>query len=305
MIGKANENNLIWIDLEGSEVARACLTHGHEIVAICRSNRSGEKAKLLGCTVLPGDITKPETYGGALKNVDIVIDAVGTGLPKRITRRKARTMGESQLRFTRGLISACSAARVEKLLLTVGSHLFVPADPNDWAVETNPPLFKGFARTVADVWTEYDKLCSESGIVIRCHPGFVYGPGSWFRNQLVLSIKRWGKPQMIGDGQNYCPYVCAEDVGEGYRLAAEEGQPNEDYIFAAAPARQIDFVNLTSRLLGGKEIRSGLPLWLSRIIVGEVLTEAMTISVRASSKKAKQELGWLPKYPTVDALKID
>jgi nucleoside-diphosphate-sugar epimerase len=284
----------------GGEIAKTCLAHGHEITAICRSNKSVEKARHLGCTALLGDITKPESYKNAFKSADVVIDAVGTGLPKRITRRRARAIGQFQLRMTRELVDACSAAKVEKLLLTVGSHLFAPADPNDWAVETNPPLFKGFAKTMTKIWPEYDKLCRKSRIVIRCHPGFVYGPGSWFRDQLVASIKKLGKPQMIGDGQNFCPYIYAVDIAEGYRLAAERAHPVDDYIFAAQPAKQIDFVNLASRLLGGKEIKSGLSTWLAKIIVGEVLVEAMTLSVRARSNKAKQELGWLPKYPTIE-----
>ena len=104
---------------------------------------------------------------------------------------------------------------------------------------------------------------------------------------------------MIGRGQNYCPYVHSEDLGEGYLLAAEKGNAVQDYIFTAVPAKQIDFTNMTSRLLGGKEIKSGLPLWLAKILVGEVLTEAMSISVRASSKKARKELGWLPKHKTI------
>ena len=283
----------------GSAIARTCLAHGHEMTAICRSQRSADAAKLVASSVFLGDITELASYESFFKGADVVIDAVGTGLPKRITKRKAKAMGMSQLKMAQELVKACSAAKVEKLLLTIGSHMFAPADPGGWADETNPPLFRGFARMMKDVWAEYDEFCRNSGIVVRCHPGFVYGPGSWFRDQLVASIKKSGKPQMIGDGQNSCPYIHSEDVAEGYRLVAEKANPGEDYIFAAEPAKQIDFVNLTSRLLGGKEIKSGLPAWLAKMVVGDVLVEAMTFSVCAKSDKARKELGWAPRYPTI------
>ncbi len=283
----------------GSAIARTCLAHGHEMIAVCRSQRSADEAKLVASSVFLGDITKPASYESFFRGADVVIDAVGTGLPSRITKRASRAMGASQLKTAQELIKVCSAARVKKLLLTIGSHMFAPADPDGWAEETNPPLFRGFARMMKDVWPEYDESCRKSGIVIRCHPGFVYGPGSWFRDQLVASIKRSGKPQMIGDGQNFCPYIHSDDVAEGYRLAAEKAKQGEDYIFAAEPAQQIDFVNLTSRLLGGREIRSGLPAWLARVVVGDVLVEAMTLSVRAKSEKARKDLAWSLRYPTI------
>lgn len=285
----------------GSEIVKSCLNHDHEVIAICRSRKSMTKAQSLGCETLMGDITKPDSYQEILEKADAVIDAVGSGLYNRITNRKATAMGNVQLEWSKRLIKACLLAEIPRLVLTVGTHLFIPANSDDWAVETNSPLFRGFARTMMDIWPEYERLCRESGIVVRCHPGFVYGPGSWFQNQLVAGIKRWGRPLMIGNGLNYCPYIHSKDVGEGYRLVAERGESGQDYIFAAEPARQIDFTNLASHLLGGKQIKSGLPLWAAKILVGEVLLEAMTISLRANSDKAKKELGWKLKYQTIEA----
>ncbi len=284
----------------GSEIAASCLAHGHQVASICRTRRSASNAQSIGADAFMGDIARPDTYIEILANADVVIDAVGTGLPMRMTQRKAEAMGRAQLEWTGNLINACKVNNVEKLILTIGTHLFIPADPNEWAVETNPPLFKGFARTMANTWSAHQALCQSSGIVIRCHPGFVYGPGSWFKGQLVAGIKRWGRPLIIGDGSNYCPYIYSQDIGDGYRLAAEKGTPVTDYILAAQPAKQIVFANLTSHLLGGKEARRGLPTWLAQLVLGDVLTEAMTISLRANADKARTELDWIPVYPSIE-----
>jgi 2-alkyl-3-oxoalkanoate reductase len=50
--------------------------------------------------------------------------------------------------------------------------------------------------------------------------------------------------------------------------------------------------------LGAKPPRH-VPVWLGRLVAGEVLVSMMTRIEGMSNAKAKRELGWTPKYPSV------
>ena len=41
-----------------------------------------------------------------------------------------------------------------------------------------------------------------------------------------------------------------------------------------------------------------IPLWLISLLIGGPLVKSFASSFRVSNQKAKQELGWQPKYPT-------
>jgi hypothetical protein len=41
-----------------------------------------------------------------------------------------------------------------------------------------------------------------------------------------------------------------------------------------------------------------VPVWLARILAGEVVVRMMTTSRGASNRKAKEELGWQPAWRT-------
>jgi nucleoside-diphosphate-sugar epimerase len=63
------------------------------------------------------------------------------------------------------------------------------------------------------------------------------------------------------------------------------------------PAPVADWLPELARALGARPPRH-VPVWLGRLATGEVGVSMMTRIRGASNAKARQELGWRPRYPS-------
>ena len=63
------------------------------------------------------------------------------------------------------------------------------------------------------------------------------------------------------------------------------------------PAPVADWLPELARALGTKPPRR-VPVWLARLLVGDVGISLMTEIRGASNAKAKRELGWQPRFPS-------
>ena len=83
-------------------------------------------------------------------------------------------------------------------------------------------------------------------------------------------------------------------------LAAEKARPGTRFHCADDRAvMQYEFVARTAHELGvGAPRRS--PVWLARLVTGSGPAMAVVRSARTSNVKLKRELGWTPRYPTIE-----
>lgn len=91
-----------------------------------------------------------------------------------------------------------------------------------------------------------------------------------------------------------------EDVANAIVDAAEKAKPGACFHCADDHAvTQYDFVARTAHELGvGAPRRS--PEWLARLVAGSGPAMAVVRSARTSNSKLKRELGWTPRYPTIE-----
>lgn len=80
--------------------------------------------------------------------------------------------------------------------------------------------------------------------------------------------------------------VAALDAGEGiYNIVDDD----------PAPTREL-FAEL-AEIVGAKPPRH-LPVWLGRMLAGDVIVSMLTRARGASNEKAKRELKWTPTWPS-------
>lgn len=105
---------------------------------------------------------------------------------------------------------------------------------------------------------------------------------------------------VIGDGANLWDVVHVEDVANAIVEAAEKAGPGTCFHCADDHAvTQYEFIARTARALGvGAPRRS--PVWMARLVTGSGPAMAVVRSARTSNAKLKRELGWTPRYPTVE-----
>jgi nucleoside-diphosphate-sugar epimerase len=133
--------------------------------------------------------------------------------------------------------------------------------------------------------------------VIR--PGHIYGPGGWYASEILARLRQPGRFVVVGDGANMWDVVHVDDVANAIVDATEKGAPGACFHCADdQPVTQYEFIARTARELGvGAPRRS--PQWLARLVTGSGPVASVMRSARTSNAKLKRELGWTPRYPTI------
>jgi nucleoside-diphosphate-sugar epimerase len=274
----------------GGAVCAELIARGRSVAALVR--RPGSEPP--GTVPVVGDLTDAAAMHAAIRSAapDCVIHlAAEIG-----TQRNSRKIDEVNVRGMRRLVDACEAAGVRRMVF---ASTVVTGDAHGTLLteETPLPVQTAYGRSKQ----EGERILRDStleGIVIR--PGHIYGPGGWYVGEVVTRLRQPGRFVVVGDGNNMWDVVHVDDVASAIVDAAEKASPGSCFHCADDHAvTQYEFVARTARALGvGAPRRS--PLWLARLVTGSGPATTVARSARTSNAKLKRELGWTPRYPTIE-----
>ena len=137
-----------------------------------------------------------------------------------------------------------------------------------------------------------DVVVGAGGAVLR-YGGF-YGPGA-NDDQVKLVLKRLFP--LVGDGTGYVSWVHVDDAASATVLAVEQEATGVFNIVDDEPARVSEWLPYLAECAGAKPPRR-VPVWLARLLAGEMVVGMMTEGRGFSNAKAKRELGWELRYPS-------
>lgn len=274
----------------GRVVCAELLARGLPVAALVR--RPGSEPP--GTVPVIGDLTDAAAITAAVRSAapDCVIHlAAEIG-----TQRNSRRIYEVNVRGMRRLVDACEAAGVRRLVfastvVTGDAHGALLTEETALPVQTA----YGFSKQQGERILRGSTL---EGIVIR--PGHIYGPGGWYAGEIVARLRQPGRFAVVGDGANLWDVAHVEDVANAIIGAAEKAAAGTCFHCADDHGvTQYEFVARTARELGvGAPRRS--PVWLARLVTGSGPTMTVARSARTSNAKLKRELGWTPRYPTIE-----
>jgi 2-alkyl-3-oxoalkanoate reductase len=132
------------------------------------------------------------------------------------------------------------------------------------------------------------------GVVLRY--GSLYGPGTVFAadGYIAASVRKWMLP-IIGNGAGIWSFIHVDDAASATVAAIQPGARGIYNIADDEPAPVSVWLPDYARALGAKPPLH-IPVWLGRLMVGDVGVSMMTQIRGASNAKAKRELGWTPGY---------
>jgi 2-alkyl-3-oxoalkanoate reductase len=134
-------------------------------------------------------------------------------------------------------------------------------------------------------------VTAAGGIALR-YGGF-YGAAN---DGLVEPVRKRQFP-IVGDGGGVFSFIHLEDAAAATVLALEHDGPAIYNIVDDEPAPVREWLPVLANALGAKPPRH-VPVWLARLIGGELAVIIGTESHGASNAKAKRELGWTLRYPS-------
>ena len=282
----------------GRAVCRDLSLNGYRVHGLVRNDVARARLPYAVIGVM-GDIRKPELWENAIKKVDAVIHLAlpGDFSSGKVERGDAEGHGAQMAEVLHNLGDLCRRNK-KKFIYTFGSVMYEP-DADGWVRESSPiSTGRGYGvrhRLIMPAWLELKKKGLKA---ISVNPTFVYGPGGWFEAGVLKPMSQ-GQSMHLGDGTQTMHYVEARDTAAAYRLALEHGIVGEDYLIADdKPSTLGEFTRLVAKEMGAPAPVS-IPEEEAIGMLGTWAYEAYTFCPKVDSTKAREHLGWTPRYKTI------
>jgi nucleoside-diphosphate-sugar epimerase len=285
----------------GRRLVPQLVAGGHRVVATTRSPAKLDRLRAMGAEAVVMDGLDPMAVGEVVARAapEVVVHQVTAFAGVRNLRRFDREFAVTNLLRTAGtdqLLTAATAA---------GARRFVAQSYTGWPnarqgrpvksegdpLDPNPPAAQ--RQTLQAIRRlEQAVLAAEAleGVVLRY--GSFYGPGA--SDDFVALVRKRRMP-LVGSGDGVWSFVHIDDAAAATVLAVESRVRGTYNIVDDDPAPVSEWLPYLAEAVGAKPPRR-VPVWLARLLAGEVGVSMLTRIRGASNAKAKRELNWQPRW---------
>ena len=291
----------------GKRLVPQLVANGHDVVGMTRSPERAEWLRSVGADARVAD---------ALDRT-AVLDAVQTARPDVVVHQLTSLSSPGSLRRFDEQFAATNRLRTEgtdallEAAVASGAKRFVaqsyagwpyareggPVKGEDDPLDPSPP--KHMRQTLAAIRHLEDAVLNAPGLdgtVLRY--GSFYGPGTAIApDGAIGELLRRRRFPVIGDGSGIWSFVHVDDAAAATVRAVELGGAGVYNIVDDDPASVREWLPELAAAVGAKPPLR-LPTLVGRLAAGEVGVALMTQVRAASNAKAKEELGWQPRYPS-------
>lgn len=280
----------------GLAALKRLVSAGHIVKGLAQDVEKAGRVRAAGGIPVLGDLLVPAPWSENVKDCDVVISASSPfKINERLSLHEAERRAEAHSEMVGNLIHAASHAQVQALILTYHVTAF-GNQGEQWASEIRTIDPVGLSRPTAGKYWDIERAARKAGLpTIEVFLGWVYGPGSWFKHYVVDGLKA-GTARVVGAGNNFKSLIHIDDLAEGFRLILDKMPVGERFCLVDSnPVMQNEFIKVVAGEMG-LTVPEHMDYTRFADTMGEVLAEAFSSSVRVSNAKAKNELGFQPKY---------
>lgn len=271
----------------GRRLSRALADRGVDVVGTTRHPGRADEIAAAGARPILADVTRPETLRPLVEWApDVVFDLV-----------RPQPAGEDRygVEGTRNVANAFTAAPPGALVYVSSTSVYGRREGEwtDEATPVSPTSSVGEARVEAEL--VYLDACRTGGVPARiCRVPGIYGPGRTLRERLERGAYR-----RLDDEEHWVSRIHVDDLVAGLIAAWERGRAGEVYLLCDdEPVTGAEYAELTAALLA-----IPLPPAVSRDDIRQELSgsafERRIGSRRCSNRRMRDELGVVPRYPSV------
>jgi 2-alkyl-3-oxoalkanoate reductase len=279
----------------GIPLIRALVAAGHQVTASTRSNDKRDELRALGASVAVVDALNPVALITAVKaaHPTHVVHEL-TALPKNGTvRRPSDLEPTNRLRVagTRNLLEAAIAAGARRFV--VGSFAIL-SDRGDAGVGSGDKA-RAAVHSMESQVLEATRRGEIEGVILRY--GLFYGLDTPSTVAMIDMVRRRRLPIVRGDASQL-PVINIDDAVSATVRALDAAPSGAVYDIVDDRAMSMtEIVEALADYTGSpRPIR--VPAWLPRLIA-PYMARVTSVRMPLSNAKAKAELGWRPKYPTM------
>jgi len=256
---------------------------GHEVVGVRREADAAAELTTAGITPVVADVTRPETLAAIPGPFDWVVNTVSS------TRGGEQEYRDVYLEGTRHLIEWLAPMGIKKFVYTSSTSVYGQTD-GSLVKETSATQPDGATSRLL-VETERLLLNAASGVkfpAVILRVAGIYGPD---RGHLFHQFIR-GEAKIAGKGERLINMIHRDDVVGCIVAALKSGRPGEVYNACDdEPVAQLHFFRWLTETLG-----KYMPPFATEAENAE--RKRGLTQKKVSNRKARMEMGWVPKYPT-------
>ena len=291
----------------GRRLVPQLVAAGYEVTAMSRDDAKAAWLRQAGAQPVMADALDRPAVAAALRRSEpeVVIHQL-TGLTGvKSLRNFDREFALTNRLRTEGtdyLLDGARAAGARRIIAQsygnwnyerTGSPVKTEQDPFD----PEPPARQ--VKSLRAIRYLEDAVVNASGIEgIALRYGNFYGPGTGIGSggEIVGQVRKRLLP-IIGDGAGIWSFVHMDDAAAAAIAAIEHGRPGVYNVADDGPAPVAQWLPDLAAAVGAQPPRH-IPVWLGRLVAGEVGVSMMTRIRGTSNARAKTELGWAPRYRT-------
>jgi 2-alkyl-3-oxoalkanoate reductase len=279
---------------------------GHEVTAISRRKDQADQLAAQGAEPVIGNVLDHDSLTGLVvaARPEVVIQYL-TALPQDLNPKHAKAAFARSNRIGgkagANLLAAAKAAGARRFVGQNACFMYAPTGPavlgEDAPLETDAPEpYGGLITTHAAMEERIIGTAELVGLVLRF--GFWYGPGTTFASGGATAQKvRRRRYPVVGGGAGVFSFVHIHDVVGATIAALQQGGSGVYNVCDDDPAPQREWLPFYAKAIGAPPPRH-VPVWFARLVAGQYLVAQATGMRGASNHKAKDQLGWTPKYPS-------
>ncbi len=290
----------------GRKLVPQLVAAGHDVVATTRSAKGVEQIHALGAeaAIVDGLDERGIVEAVTRARPEVVIHQMTALAGKPDVRRFDRWFATTNRLRTAGtdhLLRAAREAGARRLI--VQSYTGWPNVREGGAIKTEedpldpkPPKWQRESiAAIRHIETTVPAAEGVEGVVLRY--GNLYAAGTGMLSDDLLDLIRKRRFPIVGDGGGVWPVVYTGDAAAATVAALDHGAPGIYNVVDDDPAPAREWIPYLAALIGAKPPRR-VPVWLGRLVAGEVAVSWMTRIRGSSNAKARRELGWTPRYPS-------
>jgi nucleoside-diphosphate-sugar epimerase len=277
----------------GGSIATALVYDGHEVTGLCRSTNKAKSLQEKGIEPVLGTLIDEPLLFQAAHSADVVINAANADDPF-VVQTLLRALKSSG----------------KKLIHTSGSSIIGDRAAGEFSDRTfhenipRPIRFEKIGRVAIDTQVIEGHIQGVHSIVM-C-PCLIYGEGKGLNPQsiqiprMIEIAKKYQTARYIGRGENIWSTIHIEDVVSAYLLALEKAPGGSFFFLENGESSFKEIAETIHHLLGFEGTAQS---WTVEEAVKEWGQEgahfAFGSNSRIRSSKARNLLGWMPKYSSV------
>ena len=244
----------------GSYMVRNLLKNGYTVRGLVRKTSNLDLINDLDIELVYADLAKDEITKEIMDGVDVVYNV---GAAFRIEGVPESYFWDVNVKGTEKLLVAAKKAGIKKFIhcSTVGVQGDIKNPPAKETHPNNPGDYYQKSKLEGEqLALDFFKNEELKGTVVR--PVGIYGPGDT-RFLKIFKFINNGKFRMIGDGNVLYHLTYVEDLVEGFRLAGEKEEANNE-IFTIGGNGYLtlsELVEKIAKILNKPASKKSIPVW--------------------------------------------